>query len=135
MTLSVHHLAKVVESIEQAYAQYQQLGYQTAAGFLEPQDDLEQKVKVGVMVSGNLTLELLEPLSETSPVYNFLSSGGGFHHLCYQTEDLQASITEIEHKKLAKRVTAVTTSVWDGRPVVFFLTANQELFEIIGPKL
>lgn len=37
-------------------------------------------------------LELIEPVGVSSPVYDFAQQGGGFHHLCYETHDMEKSI-------------------------------------------
>ena len=42
----------------------------------------------------NCKIELLHPIDNTSPVFSFLEKNpsGGMHHLCYEVEDLYASI-------------------------------------------
>ena len=38
------------------------------------------------------TIELIEPISRNSPVFDFLSKGGGLHHLCFATDDIDTYI-------------------------------------------
>ena len=39
-------------------------------------------------------VELLEPTGPESPIWRESQKGGGLHHLCYETPDLDASIQE-----------------------------------------
>ena len=44
-------------------------------------------------------VELLEPLDENSPVSKFLEKRGeGIHHVCFLTEDVEASLRRLEKK-------------------------------------
>jgi len=130
MELSLHHLAHVVKNIQEKYEFYTNLGYTIVEGFDKPKADHEQKVIVGVIQKDNLVIELLEPLNETSPIYTFLQKGGGFHHLCYDVPNLDDGIRYM--KKFTRQLTPITKSVWDQRPVVFFIGNDGEIIELIG---
>lgn len=44
-------------------------------------------------------VELLEPLDENSPVSRFLEKRGeGIHHVCFLTDDVEASLRRLEKK-------------------------------------
>ena len=60
----------------------------------------------------NCKIELLHPIDNTSPVFSFLEKNplGGMHHLCYEVEDLYASIKRL--KMDGARV------LGDGRPKI-----------------
>ncbi|MBT7731805.1 MAG: methylmalonyl-CoA epimerase [Rhodospirillaceae bacterium] len=60
----------------------------------------------------NCKIELLHPIDDTSPVFSFLEKNpsGGMHHLCYEVEDLYASIKRL--KMDGARV------LGDGRPKI-----------------
>jgi len=52
----------------------------------------EEDVRIAELTLRNVELELLEPLSEDSPVGAFLKKRGeGLHHLCYEVEDIHAT--------------------------------------------
>lgn len=45
----------------------------------------------------DVTVELLEPMGEKSPIAGFLSKRGpGIHHLCFEVEDLDAALAKAE---------------------------------------
>jgi methylmalonyl-CoA epimerase len=57
----------------------------------------EQGVRVAALALGPTTLELLEPLSDGSPVGRFLASRGeGLHHLSFSVSDLEQALREAE---------------------------------------
>lgn len=59
----------------------------------------EQKVTVAFFEVGNVLLELLEPLSEDSPITGFLEKrGGGIHHIAYEVENIEEQIDQFEEK-------------------------------------
>jgi methylmalonyl-CoA/ethylmalonyl-CoA epimerase len=40
------------------------------------------------------TIELVEPVGPRSPVRKFAEAGGGFHHVCYEVDELQGQINQ-----------------------------------------
>lgn len=57
----------------------------------------DQKVRVAMLPLGESRIELLEPLSEDSPISNFLEKrGGGIHHIAVQVEDISASLDKLK---------------------------------------
>lgn len=57
----------------------------------------EQGVRVAKLDSGNTHIELLEPLSESSPVGKFISARGpGLHHLCFSVNDIDSELSRLK---------------------------------------
>lgn len=133
MELKLHHIGHVVKNIQDRYNFYLKLGFQIDPEFTKPQPDMQQKVIVGVVIKGDIRVELLEPLDNTSPIYSFLQKGGGFHHLCYEVENLEEGIKYL--KSFARQVTPITHSVWKGRKVVFFISKNNDIIELLEKTL
>jgi len=56
----------------------------------------DQKVRVAMLPIGESRIELLEPLSEDSPITNFLEKrGGGIHHIAVEVADIRASLEKL----------------------------------------
>ncbi|SVE07038.1 uncharacterized protein METZ01_LOCUS459892, partial [marine metagenome] len=51
-----------------------------------------QKVNICFLKTNNVYIELIEPTEENSPITNFAKEGGGFHHLCFEVDDIQQEI-------------------------------------------
>ncbi len=59
----------------------------------------EQGVRVAMLALGDTHVELLEPLSQDSPVGKFLAKRGpGIHHVAVAVEDIHASLAELKRR-------------------------------------
>jgi methylmalonyl-CoA/ethylmalonyl-CoA epimerase len=91
----LHHLGFVVSSIS---AVAEQFAASTAARWDgEVIHDPIQRVRVAFFSPADSqipVLELVEPASEVSPVNDFLKKRGGFHHVCYEIDDLASGLRE-----------------------------------------
>ncbi len=83
----IDHIGIAVRSIEEARKLYEALGLQVS--FIE--DVPVDRVRVAMIPCGETHIELLEPLSEDSPVAKFLETRGpGIHHLCLASDDIHS---------------------------------------------
>lgn len=127
MAYKIHHIARVVGSINREIGIYRSLGFEC--------DDLIKTdyihgAKVGIVKLGDgLFIELLEPYDRKSPIRNFLSRGGGFHHICYSVKDLDKKLFNL--KKTGSILSKPAPSVFGGRKVFFFGTPGREIIEFI----
>ena len=83
----LNHVAIAVPDLAAASAQYRTM---LGAEVTEPQVLPEHGVTVVFINLPNTKIELLEPLSEASPIAAFLAKNpsGGMHHVCYEVEDI-----------------------------------------------
>ncbi len=86
----LNHVAIAVPDLAAASAQYRTM---LGAEVTEPQVLPEHGVTVVFINLPNTKIELLEPLSDTSPIAAFLAKNpsGGMHHVCYEVEDILAA--------------------------------------------
>jgi methylmalonyl-CoA epimerase len=90
----IHHVAVVVRSIEQALAFYRDgLGLQ-----LETITDVpDDRVRIAFLGVGESKVELVQPTDDTTGVARFLESKGeGFHHVCFEVDNLAESLMRLE---------------------------------------
>ncbi|MEM1213272.1 MAG: methylmalonyl-CoA epimerase [Planctomycetota bacterium] len=95
---AVNHLGIAVRSIDDHRGYYEKT---LGAAFEGLEEVPEQKVRVGFFVLGSpgheVRLELLEPLSEDSPISGFLDKRGeGLHHVAYTVDGLQARLDALK---------------------------------------
>lgn len=96
MIKKVDHIGIAVTSIEQSLSYYQDVLGLKVEGIETVES---QGVKVAFLDAGNTMLELLEPLSEESPVAKFISKRGeGIHHIALGVESIQDRIDEMKDK-------------------------------------
>lgn len=61
----------------------------------------EQKVRTAFFRIGEIKLELLEPVSDESPIQKFLTKRGqGIHHIAFAVDDITGSIESLKNKKV-----------------------------------
>ena len=59
----------------------------------------EQEVKVAMFKAGEITIELLESISEAGPIARYIEKKGeGMHHIAYRTDDIQKGMDELKKK-------------------------------------
>ena len=133
--MKLHHIGKVVKDLEEAKRYYKETFGLDSIG--EAVIDPIQKVEVLLIDTGygeDVTIELICPTGEDSPIYKFLKkSGEGLHHLSYQVEDIQKSIKELREKG-ALILGDVVPSKRHENPSVWLYTRTRELVELIEQK-
>jgi methylmalonyl-CoA/ethylmalonyl-CoA epimerase len=75
--------------------------------------------------------ELVEPLGQDSPVFRFLSDGGGLHHLCYEVSSIPEHLNRIRAAGgviVSREKPAVA---FGGRPIAWALTREKLLLEFL----
>ena len=115
--MKLHHIGIVVNNIQES------LGELT--NFLDfketsvPIEVKSQKVNVCFLKTSDVYVELIEPIENNSPVRKFSESGGGFHHLCFEVENI---FEEIEKMKInGARVIVEPTNGFEDRLIAFVL--------------
>ena len=89
-TLKLHHIGLVVQNINESlgeianFLSFESTSLPTIIG--------SQKVNICFLKTNNVYIELIEPTEENSPITNFAKEGGGFHHLCFEVDDIQQEI-------------------------------------------
>lgn len=94
--MKVDHIGIATRQIDEALALWRDaLGLHV--DFTE--EVTEQGVRVAMLPIGETHLELLEPLSENSPVGKFLEKRGpGIHHLAIAVTDIRATLAQLKEK-------------------------------------
>jgi methylmalonyl-CoA/ethylmalonyl-CoA epimerase len=86
----LNHVAIAVRDLDKAAAIYRNLlGAEVSPAVPQP----EHGVTTVFVTLPNTKIELLEPLSEASPIAKFLERNpdGGIHHICYEVADIRAA--------------------------------------------
>ena len=93
----------------------------------------EQGVRVAMLPIGETHIELLEPLSENSPVGRFLDKRGpGIHHVAIKVNDIRTSLAQLKEK--GARLIDETPRRGAGGCLVAFVhpaSANGVLLELV----
>lgn len=115
--MKLHHIGIVVSNIQESlgelgkYFKFENTSIPTLVG--------SQKVNVCFLKVGQPYIELIEPASADSPVVSFLNKGGGFHHLCFEVDDIYKKVDEME--KNGARVLVRPVTGFENRLIAFVL--------------
>lgn len=136
MSMKLHHIGKVVKDLEEAIQYHRDTFGHEVIG--EPTVDPVQKVKVALLDIGygeNATIELIQPMSEDSPVQKFLKkSGGGLHHLSYHVDNIQQAVEEFRKKGALILGDIVPGKGHNDKSTVWLYTRSRELVEFVEVK-
>ena len=94
----IEHLGIAVPSIAEALPYYEGVLGMTCYAIEEVAD---QKVKTAFLKVGEVKIELLEPTTPESTVAKFIEKNGGrggFHHIAYAVNDIEARLAEVAEK-------------------------------------
>lgn len=94
--IRVNHVAIVAEDINQATTFWSDI-----VGLEKTRSEYNEKeaVDVAFFEVGNTELEILAPTTDDSGVAKYLNKRGpGFHHMCLDVEDLDATIAHLKDK-------------------------------------
>lgn len=100
-------------------------------------EDPAQKVKVAFLTTrgGEPQIELVEPLGERSPVHKFLlEKGGGLHHFCYETDNLEAELRSFRSRRAILVRHPIPAVAFAGRRIAWVLTQESLLVELLEAK-
>ena len=89
MIKKIDHIAIAVQNLESALETFRNvLG--CAPGAIRIEEVPSEKVRVAFISIGETKIELLEPMSDESPIAKFLAKNGdGMHHIALETDDIE----------------------------------------------
>jgi methylmalonyl-CoA epimerase len=94
--MKINHLGIATKGINEALSFWSEaLGLENV--HTETVED--QKVRVAMLPIGESRIELLEPISDDSPISKFLEKrGGGIHHIAVDVDDIEATLAQLKAK-------------------------------------
>lgn len=129
----IDHIGVVVRSLEQGIQQWNELfGYKKSSDIAE---NTRQKVRVVFLSKTNsITIKLLEPTGNDSPIYRIARKGGGLHHLCFRCNELQKEISLLQQKGARCIVSPEPGEAFNNNDIAFLLAGNNLNIELIDTE-
>ncbi len=95
MYRKIDHLGIAVRSLSSALLTYE-LAFGLEKSAIE--EIPGQKTRAALLTVGESRIELLEALSEDSPVARFITKRGeGLHHICFQVDDIRQELDKLRN--------------------------------------
>ena len=132
--MKLHHIGIVVENIQKSLGELTKcLDFESTT---MPSLVGSQKVNICFLKTNNVFLELIEPAEENSPISNFIKKGGGFHHLCFEVDDIHLELEKM--KKNGARIVVDVVKGFEERLTAFVMldmkNTNCNLIELAEKK-
>jgi len=132
--LKLHHIGIVVKNIQESLGELTQ--YLDFESTTVPSLVGSQKVNICFLKTNNVFLELIEPAQENSPISNFIKKGGGFHHLCFEVDDIHLELEKM--KKNGAHIIVDVVNGFEDRLTAFVMldmkNTNCNLIELAEKK-
>lgn len=89
MLKKIHHVGIVVRSVDEAMGFYRDM-----LGLPVAKDEVlaDHGVRGVLLPAGETEIELLEPTQPDTAIAHFLGKGEGLHHICFETDDVDAEL-------------------------------------------
>ena len=132
--MKLHHIGIVVENIQKSLGELTK--YLDFESTTVPSLVGSQKVNICFLKTNNVFLELIEPAEENSPISNFIKKGGGFHHLCFEVNNIHLELEKM--KKNGVRIIVDVVKGFEERLTAFVMldmkNTNCNLIELAEKK-
>ena len=117
LALKLHHIGIVVQNINESlgeisnFLSFESTSLPTLVG--------SQKVNICFLKTNSVYIELIEPADPDSPIISFVKEGGGFHHLCFEVDDIQQEIDKMV--KNGARLIVAPVKGFENRIIAFLM--------------
>jgi methylmalonyl-CoA/ethylmalonyl-CoA epimerase len=89
----IHHVAIVVDSIEDSLPIWEALGLKAGNIKMVP----EQESRVAFLQLGESEIELVEPTNDSSGIARYMAKRGpGMHHICVEVEGIEDILSNLQ---------------------------------------
>ena len=141
MAFKLDHIGLVVENIDKMKELFGTIGLDTGTeAIVNPLQKVSASF-VNVGETADIYIEILEPASNDAPISKFLqNSGGGLHHLCFEVDNIEDAIKELNSKGFRIVVPPEDCRAYDENlkrrcqeptKIAFFIVTKGVLIELI----
>jgi len=126
----IDHICFAVKDIGEGIAYWEKIfGYKQMTGVVT---NSLQKVKVVFLKKKkSLTIKLIEPLEDNKSLVNFVSRGGGFHHICFKCDNIDEGVRDLKDKGLITLVPPQPGEAFNNHEIAFMLARYGLNIELI----
>lgn len=129
--LRLHHVGIVVGSIPDSAAQFEnRFGCEPRSDIVY--DPVQQAyVHFAGQPGDRVYLEFVAPEGPGSRLNGALSKGGGLHHLCYSTDDIDITCADLRRKGMTLVRRPVGAVAFEGRRIAWLMGRDRILVELV----
>lgn len=102
-----------------------------AAQGVQKTEDPVQRVNVAFISINNFRIELIEPLTENSPITNILDKGQSLYHLCFRVPDIKEALETARKHGFHCIARPVPAKAFNDKKIAWVFSKIYGLFELI----
>jgi methylmalonyl-CoA/ethylmalonyl-CoA epimerase len=128
--MNIDHICFAVSNLDEGIEYWKNIfGYSQMTHIVE---NNIQKVKVVFLKKeSSILIKLIEPLEGNQSLQNFISRGGGFHHLCFKCPDVNQQFQELTEKGLIPLAAPQKGVAFNNNNIAFMLARHGLNIELI----
>jgi methylmalonyl-CoA/ethylmalonyl-CoA epimerase len=128
--MKIDHICFAVSNLNEGIAYWKDVfGYRQMTEIVE--NSLQEVMVVFMCKDDSITVKLIEPLKSNQSLVNYVSRGGGFHHLCFRCSDIDQQITDLKEKGLLMLAEPAGGEAFNNKPIAFMLAKYKITVELI----
>ncbi|MBE5822937.1 MAG: VOC family protein [Butyrivibrio sp.] len=127
--MKIHHVGYLAKNLEKSVKRFIELGYEVERPC---KYDPIRKINIEFLVNGDYRVELIQPMSEESPMYPLLKRFKNTpYHFCYEVADLDLATKELSEKGYTVIQEPEIAPCIDDRRVVFMNNISMGIIELV----
>ena len=125
----IHHVGYLTKKLEKSREQFLNLGFSVEK---PSKYDEIREINIEFLVRDGYRVELIEPTGKESRMYPLLKSYRNTpYHICYEVEDINKAIEELEEMNYQVIDPPQTAPCIDGAPVAFLMHRSMGIIELV----
>ncbi len=130
-SLRLHHVGIVMSELPDSAAPYvSRLGYESRSDVIH--DPKQQShVQFVALPGDDVYLEFVAPDGPQSRLNGALNKGGGLHHLCYSTDDIDSACASLRGDGMTLVRPPVAAVAFKGRRIAWLMGRDRILVELV----
>jgi methylmalonyl-CoA/ethylmalonyl-CoA epimerase len=127
--MEFHHIGVATGNIKKSIDVFTKLGFMSDEVIF---DEIQNVNICFLRKPGHPDIELVEPVSQKSPVWNILEKVGTTpYHFCYYTNDITQDIQNLKKSKFILLVNPVTATALNNNRICFCYNKDFGLIELV----
>jgi methylmalonyl-CoA/ethylmalonyl-CoA epimerase len=128
--MKIDHICIAVKNIKAGIDYWERVfGYKQMTKPVK--NSLQQVEVVFLTKEDSITIKLIEPLESNQSLINFVSRGGGFHHICFKCSDINLQMKEFKKEGLLTLVPPQPGEAFNNHNIAFLLARYGLNIELI----
>lgn len=127
--MKINHIGYAVPDMQESIETFELLGFSI---FKDRVKDFKRDIEIAFIKNNDTVLELISPLSSSSPVSNIIKKMGSTpYHLCFETADINEKISQLKSRGFSAINRVDEAVAIDNKNIVFLYNKSIGIIELV----